>query len=389
MRTRASLRSTFCRRGRMGVYMLLPKEPYKKIAVVLFYIAVICLAFYLFFKYLFGLIMPFLIAYLLAAALQPVVRFISKHAKVPKKLSVLVLVIVVTTLLGMICYFAIDRIYTELTVLSQNVKGFIDRVRSDEQYAKDLIEKISNAIPFVDMRQRLNDIWQNLDSSLESALLSVADKLSGSVLPILGSLIAFVPNALLAIVIVILSTYYFAVDFQKINRFIIAQLPEKAAKNLKLFREEFIDTILKFLRAYGLITLITFLELFVAFTVLGIKYAFLIALVIAVIDILPVLGTGTVLIPWSIFLLLIGDYYTGIALIIVYIVIAVIRQIIEPKIVGKYIGLYPLLTLVAMYTGLRVMGVLGLITFPLIIIIVKKLNDDGKLHLFKNPDEEK
>ncbi|MDD4421792.1 MAG: sporulation integral membrane protein YtvI, partial [Eubacteriales bacterium] len=307
----------------------------------------------------------------------------------PKKLSVLVLVIVVTTLLGMICYFAIDRIYTELTVLSQNVKGFIDRVRSDEQYAKDLIEKISNAIPFVDMRQRLNDIWQNLDSSLESALLSVADKLSGSVLPILGSLIAFVPNALLAIVIVILSTYYFAVDFQKINRFIIAQLPEKAAKNLKLFREEFIDTILKFLRAYGLITLITFLELFVAFTVLGIKYAFLIALVIAVIDILPVLGTGTVLIPWSIFLLLIGDYYTGIALIIVYIVIAVIRQIIEPKIVGKYIGLYPLLTLVAMYTGLRVMGVLGLITFPLIIIIVKKLNDDGKLHLFKNPDEEK
>ncbi len=138
-----------------------------------------------------------------------------------------------------------------------------------------------------------------------------------------------------------------------------------------------------------MITLITFLELFVAFTVLGIKYAFLIALVIAVIDILPVLGTGTVLIPWSIFLLLIGDYYTGIALIIVYIVIAVIRQIIEPKIVGKYIGLYPLLTLVAMYTGLRVMGVLGLITFPLIIIIVKKLNDDGKLHLFKNPDEEK
>lgn len=368
---------------------MLPQEPYKKIAIILFYITVSCLFAYLFFKYLFGLLMPFILAYLLAAALQPAVRFLCKHAKVPKKLSVLVLVLVVTTLLGVLCYFTVDRIYTELTVLSQNVKGFIDHVRSDEEYAKNLIEKISNAIPFVDMRDRLLAMWENMDNELESVLLALAEKLSGSVLPILGGLIAFVPNALLAIVIVILSTYYFAADFHRINRFIIAQLPEKSVKNLRLFREEFVDTILKFLRAYGLITLITFLELFVAFTILGVKFAFLIALVVSVIDILPVLGTGTVLIPWAIFLLLIGDYYTGVALIIVYIVIAVIRQIIEPKIVGKYIGLYPLLTLVAMYIGLKVMGVLGLLVFPIVIIIVKKLNDDGKLHLFKEPESEK
>ncbi len=366
---------------------MLPQEPYKRIAIMLFYTAVSIAAAYLFFKYLFGLILPFLIAYIIAAALQPAVRFLIKHGNVPKKLSVLVLVLFVTTIIGLVCYLAIDRIYTELTVLSQNVKSFIDHVRSDEEYAKKLIEKISDTIPFVDMRERLNEIWMNFDNELESALLSLADKLSGSVLPILGGIIAFVPNALLVIVVVILSTYYFAVDFKKINRFIIAQLPEKAAAGVLVFKKEFIGTIIKFLRAYGLIVLITFLQLFVAFTILRIKYAFLIALFTAFVDILPVLGTGTVLIPWAVFLLLTGDYYTGVALIIVYIVITIIRQIMEPKIVGKYIGLYPLLTLISMYIGLKTFGIIGLLLFPILTIIIKKLNDEGKLRLFKKSSE--
>jgi predicted PurR-regulated permease PerM len=127
------------------------------------------------------------------------------------------------------------------------------------------------------------------------------------------------------IAVVIFSTYYFAVDYKRINSFIMAQLPERTANGVRMFKQEFIGTIAKFLRAYGLIILITFLELFVGFTILGIKYAFLIALITSIIDILPILGTGTILVPWSIILLLTGDYYTGIALIIIYVVITVIR----------------------------------------------------------------
>jgi len=368
---------------------MLPKEPYKRIAVILFYIIVALAAAYLFFKYLFEILLPFIIAYVIAAMLQPAVRFLCKHAKVPKKLSVLVLVLVVTTLIFLLCYMILNRVYTELTVLSQNVKGFIDYVRNDKEYAKSLIDKIDSIIPFVDMRDRLSRIWENLDKEMETWLLSVANDLSGSVLPILGGIISFVPNALLVIAVVIISTYYFAVDFNRINGFIIAQLPEKAANGVRVFKKEFVGTIVKFLRAYGLIIVITFLELFVGFTMLGIKYAFLIALVTAVIDILPILGTGTVLIPWAVVLLLTGDYYTGIALLIIYIVTTVIREIIEPKIVGKYIGLYPLLTLLSMYIGLKVLGVVGLLLFPIATIILKKLNDDGKLRLFKKPPEKK
>jgi sporulation integral membrane protein YtvI len=320
------------------VTVLLPKEPYKRIAVLLFYIAVGLAAAYLFFKYLFELFLPFIIAYTIAAMLQPAVRFLCKHAKVPKKLSVLVLVLVVTTLIFLLCYLILDRVYTELTVLSQNVKGFIDYVRNDKEYAKTLIDKINSVIPFVDMRDRLGKIWENLDAEMEAWLLSVANNLSGSVLPILGGIIAFVPNALLVIAVVILSTYYFAVDYKKINSFIIAQLPEKAANGVRVFKQEFVGTILKFLRAYGLIILITFLELFVGFTILGIKYAFLIALITSVIDILPILGTGTVLIPWAVILLLTGDYYTGVALIIIYIVTTVIRELSSRRLSANISG---------------------------------------------------
>lgn len=368
---------------------MLPKEPYKRIAVILFYIAVALAAAYLFFKYLFEILLPFIIAYLIASMLQPAVRFLCKHAKVPKKLSVLVLVLVVTTLIFLLCYLILNRVYTELTVLSQNVKGFIDYVRNDKEYAKSLIDKINSMIPFVDMRDRLSRIWENLDKEMEAWLLSIANDLSGSVLPILGGIIAFVPNALLVIAVVIISTYYFAVDYKRINGFIMAQLPEKTANGVRIFKQEFVGTIVKFLRAYGLIIVITFLELFVGFTMLGIKYAFLIALITSIIDILPILGTGTVLIPWAVVLLLTGDYYTGIALLIIYIVTTVIREIIEPKIVGKYIGLYPLLTLLSMYIGLKVLGVVGLLLFPIATIILKKLNDDGKLRLFKKPPEKK
>jgi sporulation integral membrane protein YtvI len=368
---------------------MLPKEPYKRIAVILFYIAVASAAAYIFFQYLFELLLPFIIAYLIAAMLQPAVRFLCKHAKVPKKLSVLVLVLVVTTLIFLLCYLIIERTYTELTVLSQNVKSFIDYVRSDKEYAKTLIDKISGTIPFVDMHDRLSKIWENLDTEMEAWLLSLADNLSGSVLPILGGIIAFVPNALLVVAVVIFSTYYFAVDYKRINSFIMAQFPEKTANGVRMFKQEFIGTIAKFLRAYGLIILITFLELFVGFSILGIKYAFLIALITSVIDILPILGTGTILVPWSIILLLMGDYYTGVALIIIYVVITVIREIIEPKIVGRYIGLYPLLTLISMYIGLKVLGVLGLLLFPIVTIIVKKLNDEGKLKILKKPQDKK
>ena len=118
---------------------------------------------------------------------------------------------------------------------------------------------------------------------------------------------------------------------------------------------------------------------------MGQKYALLIAIGIAIIDVLPVLGTGTVLIPWGVILILTGSVGRGIAILALYLIVTVIRQILEPKIIGEYIGLYPLITLISMYAGLQAFGIVGMFLFPITVIILKNLNENGSVHLWKAP----
>ena len=146
---------------------------------------------------------------------------------------------------------------------------------------------------------------------------------------------------------------------------------------------------MKYLRAYFFIIVITFSELYLGFLILDVEYAVGLALLIAVVDILPVLGTGTILIPWTLICFLKKDFYLGIGLAIMYLVIAVIRQIIEPRIVGRSIGLHPLVTLASMYVGLKLGGLLWLILLPVAVNVLKNLNEEGKIRLWKTEAAEK
>jgi predicted PurR-regulated permease PerM len=137
------------------------------------------------------------------------------------------------------------------------------------------------------------------------------------------------------------------------------------------------------LQGYILILLITFGELAIGFTLLRIDYSVLIAVAVALLDILPVVGTGTVLIPWSLISLLIGKIPQGIGLLVLYITITVVRNIIEPRIIGARIGLHPLATLIFMYLGLHLFGVIGMLLLPLIIILLKNAQDAGVLKIWK------
>ena len=140
---------------------------------------------------------------------------------------------------------------------------------------------------------------------------------------------------------------------------------------------------IQYVKAYLMILFITFLQLLVGFLCLKIPYALTLAAIIDMIDILPVFGVGTVLVPWAALLLIQGEVYTGIGLLIVFAVIWVVRQVIEPKIVGHSIGLPPLVTLMGMYIGYKFMGFAGLFVFPLVLILFKNLNDIGVIRLWK------
>ena len=144
------------------------------------------------------------------------------------------------------------------------------------------------------------------------------------------------------------------------------------------------------IKAYCLIILITTFELTVGFYILkfvGVfdnPYIVFIAVAIAFIDIIPVLGTGTVLLPWAVISFIIGNVGLGIGLLVLYVIILVIRQIIEPKLVAGQVGLPPIATIIAMYIGSKTLGVLGFFILPFIVILVKVFNDAGLIHVFKS-----
>lgn len=352
---------------------MLPQEFYKKFAVVTLYAAVAAAVIYLVFSYLWGVILPFLVAYVFAELFKPIVKYSESHSGFPKRTFVLAVVLLAAGALGMLIYAVARHLVAEIIELSASVENTLTLIRTDDSYAAQAIDKINSMIPFFDMRERLWEMRGNLEEELWLMLLSFGEKVSGGIITFLGKSAAFLPNALLTSAVVIISTYYFAVDRVKVNCFFLSLFPKKVRPVLKRFKDEIIDTVGKYLRAYGLLFLITFGELLAAFLLMGVEYAFVLALVIAMIDILPVLGTGTVLIPWGLSALLVGNYSRGTYLLITYAAITVIRQVTEPKIVGKYIGLSPLAALASMYIGLKLMGLAGLIVFPLGAIVLKRI----------------
>lgn len=339
----------------------------------LFGILLIAAGVYLFFHYLFGALLPFFIAYLIALCLQPLARSLEKRAGISRKATVLLAVILIVAVLVLLCVLLVRRITGELGSLANAIGEFLARLREDPAYVEEIASRISECIPFVDVRPGVEGFLSDLDNRLTDLLGLLAERLSGSVLPFLAGLAAFLPNALLTVLVVLLSAYYLAIDFRAFHAFLLSLFPPPVAKKLCGLKRIVMEVGGSFFRAYGLIMLVTFSELFSALLLLGYRYAFLIALATAVIDILPVLGTGTVLLPWAAFLLLTGDTGGGVGLLVVYGVMTVVRQVIEPRIVGKYIGLPPLAALASMYLGLQLIGFWGLFLFPLAALLLYRL----------------
>ena len=140
---------------------------------------------------------------------------------------------------------------------------------------------------------------------------------------------------------------------------------------------------------YFLLTFITFVQLLCGFLILHINYAFILAAIISIIDLFPILGTGTVLLPWALYNLIDGNLPRTVGLCILYVTILFFRQIAEPKIVCFQTGISPLLSLIAMFCGLKILGITGLFIFPVILITIKSLNESGSIHLYKNSHETK
>ena len=221
------------------------------------------------------------------------------------------------------------------------------------------------ALPLIaDLFGGLEQLAQSLAKTL---LARLGEALTGAALNAATGL----PSAALSVLVFGFSCFYLALDGERIYAWLIDRCPPGQRERVRGILVSVADALRGYLRAYGLIFCLTFFELLIGFLVIGVKYAFLLAVLIALLDLLPVLGSGAVLVPWSVISFLSGNVRVGAGLLIMFGIITLVRQIAEPKIVGNSLGLHPLLTLGAMYVAFRLFGAIGLVLGPCIALVAK------------------
>ncbi len=361
--------------------------------VTVLYYSIFIAAFFLFMKYAFGIMLPFIVAFIIAAILQKPLNFIaSKSRKLPKGfLGAILSVSVFAIILGLISLIGV-RIGV---AVKDFISYFTDRCSSLGEFFEVLKKgyfelEISEMLP----AEANNAVTGAIDSLRDyvvsgDIISTLTDNFSKFISPI-GSAISKVPSLIIGVVVCIVTTCFMASSFSDIKTFIIRQFSEEHQEKLSRAKNIIITSVGKMIKAYVSIIGITTVELFIGFSVLKLlgvydgTYIFLISVIIACIDIVPVLGTGTVVLPWSVYSFVTGNIGMGIGLLVIYALITVIRQVIEPKLVAGQVGISPVVTIMAMFLGVKIFGAIGIFLLPFIVIIINLLNEEGIIHFFNS-----
>jgi len=374
-------------------------EKRREFLINLLFLAAVLGLIYVFIKYLFWIAAPFLLTFVLAIWLQKPIRKLDRKAGKKWHTFFSVFFVIITTLVVLIPLILI--ISALVSKISEFFKYLIDQLNDIPTFLATLEKEIldfAKILPdavYKSLSQSIENIFDSLidDYSLSSVGLnfnSLKSTLTSGLSGVYG-VVKNIPSILLGIVIGIIAWIFFTKDYNYIVHFIQAQLPEGKKNVLFEIKQLFSKTILKMARAYALIMLITFFELFLGFSVLSLlgimknSYYVFIAALIAIFDILPIAGSGGILIPWALFSLVMGNYKQAIGLMIIYVLISIVRQYIEPKIVGDTLGVHPIVTLMGLYFGLKLFGFLGMFIVPLTIMTLKAFNDTGRIELWKLP----
>lgn len=342
------------------------------------------LALWLFFRYALGIALPFLLAWLLSRPIKPLASTLSGRTRLPRGLWAALLVVVAVGGFTAVTVSGVRRGMRELSDLAQGLSADTDGLVAAIEGLLDRARSLSSRIPFL---RHFEDIpgyeafCARLDGLVEEGTGRLVTAITERLPDAAMAVAEWVPAAFLFVTVMLLACYYFSADDGRIGQGMAAGIyrltPERLRDRLPPWGRRLRRIGRQYIRACLLLGLLTFLETFIGLALLQVPYAFILAILIAVVDFLPLLGTGIVLIPWALISLLLGEIKLGIGLLILYAVTSVIRQVLEPKLIGEGLGLHPLLSLVAMYAGLRLFGVWGMILAPLVTAGIKSVLGEG------------
>ena len=300
--------------------------------------------------------MPFVIGWIIAMIANPLVRILERKLKVARKHTSMLIIIGVLALVIAAIYFLGVKIGEETKAFLDQAPEMYEEFREDFQSAGKNLEAIVSELP-ENIQESLEEVQQDIGAITGQAV----GKLSQFTVDKAGSFARNIPGILIAVIFSILSAYFFIADRDRILEFGRAHTPQILQEKWRMMAESFKVVFGGYFKAQFKIMAVIGVILFIGMLILKVRFAILVAILVAFLDMLPFLGTGTVLIPWAVFKLLSGDIRYAVGLVILYLVTQLVRRIIEPKLVGDSIGMNPLATLIFMYIGYRAGGVLGMI----------------------------
>ena len=351
----------------------------KKFILNVLFLLAVALCLYVFFRCALCWLLPFVLGLAIAFCLKPATEWIARVTRMRRKPSAICAAVLFYTLLGALIWLLSTFLFGQFATLAQQLPDFflyeiLPLVERINRWSLSLFSRYSPEIsePVRQLQDGVIAFFQELTSAIPMFLAQWVAGLAGKI-----------PYFFMAAIFTVVSSVFLCIDYQTVVSFLFHQLPESWRPVVLEVKNFMVSSLFSMGRAYCYILLFTFLEIFAGLWLLRVPSALVIAAIIAFLDILPLIGSGGILIPWALLELLRGGYPLGVGLLILYGIVTVVRNAIEPKLVGQEIGLHPLATITAMFLGLNLAGFGGMLTAPLAVLLIKHLNEEGIITLYR------
>lgn len=357
-------------------------EKRKRYIVNAAYVLIVLLLIVFVFRYAIFWLMPFVIAFGVAFILKPIINGISRTTHAPRRPVAALVVLLFYGTVGVLIFIGVFQLIVSLRQWIFNLPYLYEEqmLPALEMIYKELLNMVKDWDPAT--VQEIQNVAQNMVGELTNLVTT----LSGTLIGFASQMALSLPALFISILFTVISSFFIAMDYYRITTFIVGQFSEKNQSIIMDAKNYVVSTVFKMITSYAMIMTITFAELCAGFWLLGLENPFLTAACIAIVDVLPVLGTGGVMVPWVIIELVMKNYSFALGLLAIYVFVTVVRNVIEPKIVGKRVGLHPVIMLICMFIGATLFGALGIVILPFLVIVIKNLNDTGKIHVYKNTE---
>ena len=347
-------------------------RPYWKVAASLFFSLLGTILFIVIGVQAIGFFMPFVIGWFIAYLAYPLVGWMESRVKIKKKLGSALIIILVIAIVAGLGYLGIVKLIREIQMALTNAPDLYQDLEAGLREIGARFQGVYKMLP-----ENIQSGWNSLIQNMDEKAGSVIAGIGNPAVEATGNVVKRIPGILVSVIVALVSAYFFTAQREEIIQWSKKVAPKAIEARMSIVMYNLKYAVGGYFKAQFKIMVVVGLILLCGFLILGVDYAFLLAILIAFLDLLPFFGTGTALIPWAVYKFFVMDIKTAVALLIIYGITQLVRQIIQPKLVGDSIGLSPLLTLLLLYAGYRVGGLLGMIVAVPIGMIILNLYKAG------------